>query len=79
MGKPLMIQLDDDIRIEKIKNITGAKSKVDVIRAGLTLLEENIKRSEKIKRWEKAAKIIGQSGLEELNDFNYSGRFKNIP
>ena len=50
MGKPLMIQPDDDNRIESLKEKTGAKSKVDVVRAALSLLEEDIKRSERVKQ-----------------------------
>lgn len=79
MGKPLMIQIEDDDRIEDLKEKTGAKSKVDVIRRALTLLEEDVMRSERIKRWEKAAKIVGKSGLSELKVFQTSGRFKNLP
>lgn len=79
MGKPLMIQPEDDSRIENLKAKTGAKSKVDVVRAALTLLEEDVKRFERIKRWERAAKIVGKSGLEVLKDFQTSERFKNLP
>jgi hypothetical protein len=79
MGKPLMIQPEDDSRIESLKEKTGAKSKVDVVRAALTLLEEDVKRFERIKRWERAAKIVGKSGLDVLKDFQTSERFKNLP
>ena len=61
MGKPLMIQPEDDNRIESLKEKTGARSKVDVVRAALTLLEEDVKRSERVKRWERAAKVVCKS------------------
>jgi hypothetical protein len=79
MGKPLMIQPEDDNRIEVLKEKTGAKSKVDVVRAALTLLEEDVNRSERIKRWERAAKIVGKSGLNVLKEFQTTKRFKNLP
>jgi hypothetical protein len=79
MGKPLMIQPEDDSRIEILKEKTGAKSKVDVVRTALSLLEADVKRAEKVKRWEKAAKIVGKSGLEVLKEFQTSERFKNLP
>jgi hypothetical protein len=79
MGKPLMIQQEDDNRIEILKEKTGAKSKVDVVRTALSLLEADVKRTEKIKRWEKAAKMVGKSGLDILKEFKTKDRFKNLP
>lgn len=79
MGKPLMIQPEDDSRIETLKEKTGAKSKVDVVRAALTLLEADIKRSERVRRWQRAAKIVGNSGLDVLKEFQTTTRFKNLP
>lgn len=79
MGKPLMIQPEDDSRIENLKVKTGAKSKVDVVRAALTLLEADVKKSERIQRWERAAKIVSKSGLDVLKEFQTKERFKNLP
>ncbi len=79
MGKPLMIQPEDDNRIENLKEKTGAKSKVDVVRAALSLLEEDVKRSERVRRWERAAKVVGKSGLDVLKEFQTTERFKNLP
>jgi Arc/MetJ-type ribon-helix-helix transcriptional regulator len=79
MGKPLMIQPEDDNRIESLKEKTGARSKVDVVRAALTLLEEDVKRSERVKRWERAAKVVGKSGLDILKEFQTKERFKSLP
>ena len=79
MGKPLMIQPEDDNRIESLKEKTGARSKVDVVRAALTLLEEDVKRSERVKRWERAAKVVGTSGLDVLKEFQTKERFKSLP
>jgi len=51
MGKPLMIQPEDEKRIETLKEKLGARTKVDVVRAGLHLLEEEAERRDRISRW----------------------------
>jgi hypothetical protein len=79
MGKPLMIQIEDDARIERLKEKMGAKTKIDVVRTALKLLEAEVSRSERIKRWEKAAKLVGKSGLAVLKEFQTTDRFKNLP
>lgn len=79
MGKPLMIQQADDTRIEKLKRRIGARSKVDVVRAALTLLEADVSRAERVKRWERAARIVGRSGLDVAKDFRTQSRFKKLP
>ena len=79
MGKLLMIQPEDDKRIEKLKAKIGSKSKVDVVREALALLEEKIAKAERIERWEKAVKAVGNSGLEVLKEFQTKDRFKKLP
>lgn len=79
MGKPLMIQPEDDSRIESLKEKTGAKSKVEVVRTALGLLEDQVKRAEKIKRWQRAARIVGKSGLQVLREYQTSERLKKLP
>ncbi len=78
MGKPLMIKLEDDARIEKLKAKMGAKTKIDVVRSALGLLEADVSRAERIRKWEKSAKIVGKSGLEVLEEFQTSDRFKKL-
>ena len=79
MGKPLMIQIEDAARIEKLKEKMGAKTKIDVVRMALRLLEADVSRAERIKKWEKAAKLIGTSGLDILREFQTTDRFKKVP
>jgi hypothetical protein len=79
MGKPLMIQEADDSRIEILKEKIGAKTKIDVVRTALTLLEEDVSRAERVKRWERAARIVGKSGMSVLKEFQTKNRFKNLP
>lgn len=79
MGKPLMIQIEDDARIEKLKEKMGAKTKIDVVRKALKLLEADVSKAERIKRWEKSAKLVGKSGIEVLKEFQTVDRFKKLP
>lgn len=79
VGKPLMIQIEDDARIEKLKEKMGAKTKIDVVRTALKLLEADLSKAERIKRWEKSAKLVGKSGLEILKEFQAPERFKKLP
>ena len=46
MGKPMMIQEDDEIKIEALKKKTGAKTKIEVLRRALVLLENEVDRSD---------------------------------
>jgi hypothetical protein len=55
MGKPLMIQEADDRRIERLKARLGINRKIDVVRAGMDLLEQQATRAERVARWQRAA------------------------
>ncbi len=55
MGRPLMIQEDDDRRIERLKRVLGIDTKVDVLRAGMDLLEAEAERRARAARWRQAA------------------------
>lgn len=70
MAKPLMIQLADDTMIEDLKKKIGAKTKIDVVRQALALLRADVAKRERIKRWQKAAKIVGTSGLKSYVNFS---------
>ncbi len=78
MGKPLMIQPADEKAIEDLKVRTGARTKVDVVRAGLRLLERETERSERIKRWQKAVALalVSESSTEVNREFQRNSRLK---
>jgi hypothetical protein len=78
MGKPLMIQEEDDRRIEHLKKDFGIHKKIDVVRAGLKLLEEEAIRIKKIERWKKAAKLVSKSSVEINKEFQSHSRIKKI-
>lgn len=76
MGKPLMIQAEDDRRIETLKQKIGAPSKVEVVRIGLALLEAETARKERISRWKKAAGLVAKQSAEINEEFRKSSRMK---
>jgi len=78
MGKPLMIHEDDDLKIEQLKARTNAKSKVEVVRQALLLLEKEVKRQERMKQWEVAVHAVGDSGLVVQKEFKNKKRFQEV-
>lgn len=76
MGKPLMIQEDDDRRIERLKRRLGIGRKVDVVRAGMALLEEQAERAERARRWKRAAATVAATSREVNADFRRHSRLK---
>lgn len=79
MGKPFTIQIEDDLKIEDLKKKTGLKTKIEVVRMALNVLESELTKKQKIQRWAKAAKIVGDADLEILKEFQTKDRFKDLP
>lgn len=77
MGVPLMIQETDNQRIEHLKKDFGLHKKIDVIRAGLALLEKEAERMKKIKRWKNAAKLVAKSSRSINKEFQPHSRIKS--
>ncbi len=77
MGIPLMIQAKDHLRIEHLKKDFGIHKKIDVIRAGLDLLEKEALRIKKVKRWKHAAKLVAKSSSEVNKEFQPYARIKS--
>ena len=76
MGKPLMIQEDDERRIENLKRRLGIQRKVDVLRAGNELLEKEAERRERILRWKRAAALVTASSREVNAEFRKHSRLR---
>ena len=51
MTVPLMLQEADARRIELLKKRLGARSKVEVVRSALDLLEKSPLRAERVSKW----------------------------
>ena len=78
MGKPLMIQEEDERRIESLKRRLGIEHKVDVLRAGIDLLEKEAERRERILRWKRAAALVAPTSREVNADFRAHSRLKKV-
>jgi hypothetical protein len=72
----LMIQEDDDRRIERLKRRLGIATKIDVVRAGMTLLEQDARRRERLEQWKRAAARVATSSAGVNADFRAHSRLK---
>ena len=78
MGKPLMIQVEDDRRIESLKRRLGIQRKVDVLRAGIDLLEKEAGRRDRIRRWKRATALVASTSRDVNAEFQAHSRLKRI-
>jgi len=78
MGKPLMLQEADDARIEALKKRLRAKTKIEVVRSALDLLERDAERAERVARWRKAAGVVARESGAALRDFRGHSRLRRI-
>ena len=78
MGRPLMIQEEDERRIESLKRRLGIQHKVDVLRAGMGLLEREAERRERIQRWKRAAAVVASTSREVNAEFQAHSRLNRI-
>ena len=76
MGKPLMIQDDDDKRIEQLKRRLGIATKIDVVRAGMALLELDALRRERLEQWKRAAARVAADSARVNAAFRVHSRLK---
>lgn len=78
MGKPLMIQEADDRRIERLKVRLGIDTKIDIVRAGMDLLEQEAARRERLERWKKATARVAADSRRVNAEFQRHSRLKRI-
>jgi hypothetical protein len=71
-----MIQEDDERRIENLKHRLKIARKVDVVRAGIDLLEKEADRRERIQRWKRASTLAAKTSQEVNADFRPHSRLK---
>jgi len=78
MGKPLMLQEADAERIETLKQRMGAHTKIEVVRSALDLLERSTERGERVRRWERAVKLVATESRAVQREFRPHSRFKRV-
>jgi hypothetical protein len=78
MGKPLMLQDADAERIESLKQRLGAKTKIDVLRSALDLLERHAEKQERIVRWKRAAKLVASESRKVSLEFRRHSRLARL-
>jgi hypothetical protein len=78
MGIPLMIQEEDNRRIEHLKKDFHIRKKIDVIRAGLALLEKEAEHAKRIKNWKRVAKLVAKNSYEVNKEFQSHSRIKSL-
>jgi hypothetical protein len=72
----LMIQDDDDRRIQRLQARLGIRRKVDVVRAGMALLEQEADRQTRVARWRRAATLAAPTSKVVNADFQIASRVK---
>ena len=74
----MMIQEEDERRIESLKRRLGIQRKVDILRAGIDLLEREAERRERIRRWKRAAALVAPTSREVNAGFRAHSRLKRV-
>lgn len=69
MAISLIIHAEDNRRIKHLKKEFGIHKKIDVIRAGLVLLEREAEHVKRVKRWKRAAKLVAKSSYAIHEEF----------
>jgi hypothetical protein len=76
MGKLLMIQEEDERRIENLKRRLKIAHKVDILRAGIDLLEKEADRRERILGWKRSVALVAKTSRKVNADFRPYSRLK---
>ena len=78
MGKPLMLQEADAERIETLKKRLGARTKIEVVRSALDLLERDAERAERVVRWRRAAQMVAGESHKVSREFQRHSRLGRL-
>ena len=71
MGKPLMLQESDDARIVSLKKRLRARTKIEVVRSALDLLE-------RVTKWRRAAGLVARESRAAQRDFQRHSRLRRL-
>lgn len=76
MGMPLTIQEEDNQRLQSLKGFLGTRTKVDVLRKALDVLEAEKHRQLKTERLKRAARLVSGESRRVNKEFQASSRLK---
>ena len=78
MGRPLMLQEADAERIETLKKRLDARTKIEVVRRALDLLERDAEKVERVAQWRKAARLVAHESGRVLREFQRHSRLRRL-
>lgn len=78
MGKPLMLQDADAARIESLKKRLQARTKIDVVRSALDLLERDADRTDRVAKWRRVVGVVAPESRAALRDFRPHSRLRKL-
>lgn len=78
MGKPLMLQEADAERIESLKKRLHARTKIEVVRSALDLLERDAERAERVAKWHRSVGVAVHESRAVLRDFRPHSRLRRL-
>jgi hypothetical protein len=73
-----MLQEDDQQRIEALKKRLGAKTKIEVLRTALDLLERDAERAERVARWRRAVRLVAGESRRVSREFQRHSRLRRL-
>ncbi len=73
-----MLQEADAERIELLRNRLGARTKIEVVRSALDLLERDAARAERVAKWRRAAGLVAGESRAALRDFRALSRLRRL-
>ena len=73
-----MLQEADAERIESLKKRLRARTKIEVVRSALDLLERQAERAERVAKWRRVAGVVARESRAALRDFRPHSRLRRL-
>ncbi len=78
MATALTIQDYDEVKLEHLKKVLKAKSKVDVLRRALDVLEREVAHAARRSRWKKAVQVVSEDSHAVNQEFQHYAQIKRL-
>lgn len=73
-----MLQEDDARRIDVLKKRLGARTKIEVVRTALDLLERDAERAERVARWRRGVRLVAGESRRVGREFQRHSRLRRL-